>query len=239
MLRYIDVKSLLDHTEQKLEIIKKCYDQALHEKNISDFLRIDIKNVMENLRSALEYMAHDIAQLLPGKRNKVYFPFGKNQQDFSEALKRNLPELQNHSPDIYLLIEGIQLHKCGNSWLDDLCTTVNQKKHNLLLPQERVTQTTYDIKASDGEVIISAPAGEIEAPPGEIAIEGIPISFDPKTGIPLETDGLNIGLTIWVSFVFQDTKIQVFPLLVTALEEIKKLSNNLYAMLHLSTQRVR
>jgi hypothetical protein len=44
----------------------------------------------------------------------------------------------------------------------------------------------------------------------------------------MQTPGLEVSVTTWVSFVFQDTSVQVYPLLATALREIRKTSEKLY-----------
>ena len=63
-MRSNDVENLLAHVEKSLVNIKSTYDQSLYEKTIPPFLPIDIKNVMENLRSSLDYAAKDIATIV-------------------------------------------------------------------------------------------------------------------------------------------------------------------------------
>ncbi len=234
-MRNNDIKNLLAHVEKSLVNIKNSYDQSLHDKDIPAFLRIDIKNVMENLRSALDYMAQDVAMTISNRktnntalRKKIYFPYGKNKQDYDSSIKRNLPDLETVRPDIYSLIEGIQLHTCGNAWLYDFCQILNENKHNSLSPQTRTSQKAYSVGLPGKFPAISAPAGEIIAPPGEISIDGIPVEFDLNTGIPHQTSGLEVMVTTWVSFVFQDTSIEVYPLLQIALNKIKEASRKLY-----------
>ena len=237
MMRDSDVNSLLTHVDSSFVDIKAAYERSLREKNIPASLRIEVKNVMENLRSCLDYMAQDIAEtvIMPYRRanklstlKRVYFPYGKDRQSYNESVKRNLPGLQTVSPAIYGLIENVQPHACGNTWLYDLCSILNANKHDSLSPQERTEQQTYKVGRQGGGAAISAPAGAIKAPPGAISIGGVPVVFDPRTGIPLQTPGLEVSVTTWVSFVFQDTRVQVYPLLETVQREIRKTSENLY-----------
>ncbi len=234
-MRDDDVKNLLIHVEKSLANIKNIYDQSLHDKDIPAFLRIDIKNVMENLKSALDYMAQDVAVMISNQkannaalRKKIYFPYGKNKQDYDFSIKKNLPDIEITRPDIYSLIEDIQPHICGNAWLYDFCQILNENKHNSLSPQTRTSQKAYKVGLPGKFPVISAPAGEIIAPPGEISIDGIPVEFDLKTGIPHQTSGLEVVVTTWVSFVFQDTNIEVYPLLQTSFNKIRQASRNLY-----------
>jgi hypothetical protein len=236
-MRDSDVKSLLTHVDGSLVDIKSAYERSLREKNIPVSLRINVKNAMENLRSCLDYMAQDIAEvvIIPYRTanslsvlKRVYFPYGKDKQSYYESVNRNLPDLQSVRSVIYALIEGIQPHACGNTWLYDLCSILNANKHKSLSPQERTERQTYKVGRQGGGASISAPAGAIKAPPGAISIGGAPVIFDPITGIPMKTPGLEVSVTTWVSFVFQDTNVQVYPLLVIALREIRETSEKLY-----------
>jgi hypothetical protein len=100
---------------------------------------------MENLRSALDYIAHDIYEkiiypdrLASGEKeiSDIYFPYGKDENGFKSSVGRNLPKLSSLSPPIYSVLERIQPYKCGNDWLYDFCTILNQNQHNTLSPQK-------------------------------------------------------------------------------------------------------
>jgi hypothetical protein len=228
------------HVDGSLVDIKSEYERSLREKNIPNSLRIDVKNAMENLRSCLDYMAQDIAEIIiiPYRRvnnlgllNRVYFPYGKDEKSYNESVSKNLPDLQSVNPVIHALIENIQPHACGNTWLYDLCSILNANKHKSLSPQERTEHQTYKVGRQGGGASISAPAGAIKAPPGAISIGGAPVIFDPITGIPIQTPGLEVSVTTWVSFMFKDTNVQVYPLLSIALREIRETSEKLYKIL--------
>ncbi len=236
-MRDNDVKSLLTYVEDKLVDIKKTYDQSLQDKDVPASLRTVVKNAMENLRSSLEYMAKDVYEtiitLYRNTNNKaplkrIYFPYGQNEQVFNKLINTYLPDLKIVRPDIYSLIEDIQPHVCGNTWLYDLCRIVNHNKHDSLSPQTPTSRKTYSVGPTGKGKAISASAKAIKAAPGKIRIGGIPITFDPNTGIPQQTPGLDLSVTTWVSFVFQDTRVEVYPLLMTAFREIRETSKKLY-----------
>jgi hypothetical protein len=60
MSRKDDIEALLKRAVRALPKIRSEYDKALHDKTISADLRIDIKDYFSNLRSVLDYLAHDI-----------------------------------------------------------------------------------------------------------------------------------------------------------------------------------
>ena len=236
-MRESDIDSLLSHVEGDLTQIKSTYEQSLREKNIPASLQIDVKNVMENLRSCLDYMAQDIVEnlIVPHRISsglsdlkRVYFPYGKDKQSFDRSVSRNLPDVEAIAPSVHALIESIQPHSCGSTWLYDFCSILNENKHNSLSPQERKKRQTYKVGRKGAGPAISAPAGAIKAPPGAISIGRAPVVFDPNSGIPLQTPSLDVSVTTWVSFVFQGTDVQVYPLLATSTENIRAASIKLY-----------
>jgi hypothetical protein len=190
---------------------------------------------MENLRSALDYMAKDIATIVckvsKTLQKNTYFPYGKNKKDYNSSIGRSLPNLKIIHPDIYSLLENLQPHICGDAWLYDFCQILNNNKHDSLSPQTRKLQKTYSVGLKGKLPTISALAGAITAPPGAISIDGIPIEFDQNTGIPYQTSGLEVAVTTWVNFVFQGTTVEVYPILQTAFNKIKQLSEQLYKII--------
>ena len=101
---------------------------------------------MENLRSALDYIAHDIYELqiapvrtAEGKPEvkKIYFPYGETENNFKSGIGSSLPDLKKISQDLYDIIENIQPYKVGDNWLYDFCRVLNEKKHDTLTPQKK------------------------------------------------------------------------------------------------------
>jgi GNAT superfamily N-acetyltransferase len=143
-MRDKDIKNLLAHVEKSLVNIKNTYDQSLHDQTILPFLSIDIKNTMENLRSALDYMAKDIATIVCKKDTlkKTYFPYGENKQNFDSSIKKNLPNLRMADPDIHSLIESMQSHTCEDPWLYNFCQILNNNKHDSLSPLKDLSKNS-------------------------------------------------------------------------------------------------
>lgn len=239
-MRKADVKSLIRHAETNLEEIRIKYRKSLDIEVIDPSLRIDVKNMMENLRSALDYIAHDIYEkiihpqrIASGRSEirKIHFPYGKDENSFKMSVMRNLPGLPTLSPPIFALLEHVQPHKFGNRWLYDFCTILNQNKHNRLSAHRRKFRLSYAIGPRGGSPVISALAGAITAPPGAIRIGGEPIFFDPNTGIPISSTGLDVQIYRWVNFIFEDTQTEVLPILELAIKEIDQLASKIYSII--------
>lgn len=60
MGHFEDANSLVKKSEQDLEGLVTAYQRSLFLQIVSPELLIDIKNLMENLRSALDYAAHGL-----------------------------------------------------------------------------------------------------------------------------------------------------------------------------------
>ena len=240
-MRKDNIIALLDHAANDLtgsdfKNIEQKYNAALSEKKIPTSLQIDVKNFMENLRSALDYMAHDIYEvIIKLERDKtgakeIYFPYGKTENDFKSGLGSSLPNLQSLNPNIFALIEAIQPHKCNDAWLYEFCRIVNEKKHNMLSPQTKTERQTMTASAGGVSVTtpINSPNFSIHQEQNiQVTLGGVPVRFS-NQGIEPLAPGLERTITTWVSFQFADTNIQVLPLLKKALEKITTLSNEIY-----------
>lgn len=137
MDRYSDIVELLSFVEEDISQIDVAYEVARKDESQLQVLRPKIKSCFENLRSSLEYSAQDIWASYTKKKNSVYFPYGKNEQDFLVSTKKNLPALKEQRSDIFSLIERLQPHACGDDWLYELCKHTNFNKHNRLSHQVR------------------------------------------------------------------------------------------------------
>ena len=194
---------------------------------------------MENLRSALDYMAHDIyesccqtTRLASGKpepRN-IYFPYGRSEADFRSGVGSSLPGLDTLAPNVYSLIALIQPFQRGDNWLYDLCSILNEKKHDRLTPQKRLETETYTVSSKTGSVTIRVndPSGYVRSVPGAVKIFGVPAQFTDQGIRTAPSDKLTHKRTKWVAFLFEGTNVNVLGLLNKAVPGISDLAKKLY-----------
>lgn len=236
MSRKSDVEAILEATTIQHEEIKTKYKDALRNKSLD--LRVPVKNIMENLRSSLDYMAHDIYEVCCkptcsalGKSDPryIYFPYGKSEQDFKSRISSVLPGLQSQSSDLYDLLISIQPFRCNDTWLYDLCSVLNENKHDRLVPQERKETETYSVKGKHGSVtILRKPGNRVTSKPGAGKIFGVPSQFLGNT-IATDSHGdLKHVITRWISFSFEGTDINVLDLLDKSITGIQKFAVELY-----------
>jgi len=236
MKRYNDVFLLIQESKKQFDEVKKLYDKSLEDKSLD--IRINVKNLMENLRSILDYTARDIYEdVCRNHRQKlgktdprnIYFPYGRKENDFKSGIGSNLPDINNLSPSIYSAIKSIQPFVSNNSWLCDLCEINNTNKHDKLTPQIRNEIETYTVKGPNVEVSIISnnPNVKVTSQPGAVKIDGVPTQFTHE-GIKTEQSHLQHRKDVWVSFVFEGTNINVLNLLNNTVPGIEALVISIY-----------
>jgi hypothetical protein len=237
MNRKSDVDTILIAVLQQHEAVKQGYDKALQDHSLD--LRVPVKNLMENLRSALDYMAHDIYEACcRGSRadagvsapKNIYFPYGRTEQDFKSAIGKYLPRLEAYNRTVYNLVLSIQPFSSGDNWLHDLCSILNEKKHDKLTPQVRSESETYTVESTQGSVTIpiNNPNVKITSRPGAVRIFGVPAQFTERGIETAPSGGLTHRRTKWIAFTFGGTDINVLSLLDKSIKGIRQLAEELY-----------
>lgn len=242
MSYFDDAKELVIHGKQTLDKIKSAYEESLHEQTIKKSLLIEIKNFMENLRSALDYSAHGLYDKYGDKArktDKIYFPYawtGLDKANFvvTKIIEQKIPGLTANRPDIATKIENYQyFESVDNAWLPKFMDLNNENKHQQFTPQIR--RETKQLNISSGGTGISLGEGaSISLGHGaSIQIGGLTIpggqTFDANNPAKIFGSGKQEIIT-WVSFYFTTNNEPVLPLLTKALNGTEKIVNELSAL---------
>ena len=78
MAYFDDAKELVSHAKKALPKLEQDYRSSLDDKVVKPTLLIDIKNIMENLRSALDFSAHGLFAKFGSSTRanpNIYFPY--------------------------------------------------------------------------------------------------------------------------------------------------------------------
>jgi len=237
-----DAKALIQHTRAQLPEIESAYEASLSDQEIKPKLLIEIKNFMENLRSALDFVAHGLFHKYgasSSKSLKIYFPYATLSQPETEFQRSNrieicIPGLTSSRPDIAEKIISFQhFSKESNRWLPIFMELNNESKHQRLTPQIR--KETKELRvSSDGASMSMGPGASISVGPGaSIQIGGLVIpggqTFDVNKP-PLTFGPGKKEVITWVSFHFSTNDIPVLPLLNQALEGVDRIVRELSAI---------
>lgn len=232
MIHFDEAKELVGHAANEMPKLEKAYQAALHEQNIKPAMLIEIKNVMENLRSALDFTAHGLFDKYGSSSRanpNIYFPYALASQSQAEFQRANrieacIPGLAAVRPDIVAKIESYQ-HFAGldNRWLPLFMELNNENKHQRLTPQKREEQRSLEI-ASGGVSMSLGPGCSISMGPGTLIQMGgmhIPGGQVISGNSPARYMGTGEQrVTIWVSFHFSTNNEPVVPFLKNAIKKI-------------------
>ncbi len=232
MSRKDDIYLILDSIKNDYAELFSSYNESLFKKSTDPKLSLKVKNYLENAKSTLDYLAHEIGDKtgVP-KDQKIYFPIieqNKNIDSFKGAVERNLPALEKKRKDVYDLLESLQPYQKNNEWLGDLANIVNVHKHNLLIPQRKTETQRITSKHVDGRSVSWDPSGVIFN--NGVYINDAPIN--PASQMPIETPETTITREIWVDFVFDDDKkISVIGLIKNIKEKLPEIVEKIFSIL--------
>ena len=238
-----DALELINESKETLAEIKSAYEDSLHDQEVKPKLLIKIKNFMENLRSALDFIAHDLFDkygTTSGNAPNIYFPYAWDGLDLNGFRTKNriekcIPGLIANRSDIASKIEDYQHFSSANNWwLPKFMDLNNENKHQRLTPQTRKETKQLNIKSSGGGASISLGGGAsislghgASIQLGDTHIPGGQ-SFDANN--PPVTYGGTKEVITWVSFEFTDNNQPVVPLLEAALVGAEKIIDELTKM---------
>ena len=193
------IKALLARAKLDFTELRKAYDASLHEKHVREDLKISIKNIFENLRSCLDYIAHDTFEKFCAsskKPDRLYFPIRPTANEFKQAVSKDFPGLDTSAPGLWACLEAVQPYHAA--WLGKFNKLNNHNKH-----QDLVEQTRTEAR----HVTVSRGGGSVSWSPGVIfgsgvSVMGVPI--DPRTQMPVPNSVAKTEVVIWVDFRFKE-----------------------------------
>lgn len=207
--------ALLARVDSDLPMVEAAYNASLQARTIADDLKIDIKNLCENLRSVLDYLAHDIrAKYCPAPKpsERFYFPILPDRAQFDAQVERWYPGVRIAAPKLWSYLESIQPYQAGREWLGLFNRLNNENKHGDLVEQTRVENREIRATSSGGAKVSWNPAG-VKFGPG-VSIAGVPV--DPRTQMPVPHPSLKVEQITWVDFRFAGLNVSALWLLKMA-----------------------
>ncbi len=222
MSRENSIAALLKKCRNSIITLKSNYQASLDAKEVSEDLKVDIKNILENLRSCLDYIARDIHdKFISGTPGILYFPIRHTTKEFNQAIKRDFPGLDQTASDIYAILE--QNQPFNDDWLGKFNRLNNDNKHEDLVEQTR-TETKRVTVTSKRR------GGSVSWGPGVtfgsgVSVMGAPI--DPRTQLPIQNSNTETKVEIWVDFKFQDNNESVIPFLDKSVYNVESICSSI------------
>jgi hypothetical protein len=219
MNRSNSIQALVSKSKKDFTSLKADYDASLQHQVISEELKIDVKNIFENLRSCLDYIAHDIyeACITGNTPRRLYFPIRQSRAEFDQAINSDFPNLSAIQSEVYDLIEAIQPY--NDDWLGKFNKLNNNNKHQDLEEQTKTESRHVEVSSPQG-------GGSVSWGPGVsfgsgVSVMGAPI--DPSTQLPTAGSNVNTKITIWVDFKFKENGESILPFIQKSIDKVESL----------------
>jgi hypothetical protein len=219
--RKANITALVDRAKWDLPKVEAAYQKSLHAKAIDPDLRIDIKNLCENLRSALDYLAHDMREkLCPTAKfgQRFYFPILPDQPSFDAKLDDWYPGLRTAHAPLARYLSSVQPFQVGCEWLGTFNKLNNENKHGDLIEQVR-SETVETRVTGQGGGQVSWGSGVTFG--SGVSIMGVPV--DPRTQLPVPHPSIKVERVTWVDFRFDGTTTSALGLLRATVPGIEKI----------------
>ena len=218
MKRATSIEALINRSRQGAVDLRAAYEKSLHEKVIREELRVDLKNIFENLRSCLDYIAQELFETYCASRPKpdrLYFPIRSSPSDFVAAVARDFPDLLANCKPAYDYLESIQPYHAP--WLGQFNKLNNKNKHQDLSEQAR-TETRAVSVTRPGT------SGGVSWGPGVrfgsgVSVMGVPI--DPRTQLPVPNNQVQTTITTWIDFRFSEINESVLPFVEASINNVE------------------
>jgi len=215
MKRSASIEALIRRSQDSFADLKKQYEASLHEKAVREDLKVDIKNIFENLRSCLDYLAHELFDAFckgAKKPDRLYFPIRSTAGEFAQAMSRDYPNLEANCKPAFDAIEAVQPYR--DPWLGQFNRLNNENKHQDLVEQTRTETRRVEVKG---------PGGGVSWGPGVhfgqgVRVMGVPI--DPRTQLPVTNTQVTTTITTWVDFTFREGGQSVLPFIEKSIAQV-------------------
>ena len=238
----ISANALLDIVPSLLSALQAEYKECVRNLVVSPKFQHDTKTLLGDLRSILDYLAHELVRFCSRPPDKVYFPIAGRrvpQASFESSLsKRWLPGIDRSRPDIFTYLVRLQHFYPGNDWLPAFQELSNTNKH-VILSEMQVAGYDAVLIRLDGKPVMQIGDrgyGSIvlggtlvfRAGSRRAAIRG-PQTIDRNTKQLDHADaGLDVVSATWTEFKFEEFPTQPAILFLEIAErEVRRVSEKL------------
>ena len=184
-----DIAALLADAQEQMEgSLPQLHDEALTNQSARQRFRARIKSVLEQQRSALDYLAVEVTARHGTPKGLLYYPLAQDDANFSAEVDNKMPGVRAARPDIADVIKSWQPYKPAVEWLRQLNSLAREQKHNrLTLQMVRGTTKCRVTERSTGTFVEWYGLTFRPGPhPGSAAIDsqGGPIEIRPEPNRP-------------------------------------------------------
>ncbi len=233
-----DIESQIDRAEELLKELEDSAKDDLNTKTISEKTRNLTQEVLVKMRSVFDqtmrrfYEIHIESTLSSSEKKKarIYFPIVPKQSDLLPFLGRGMmKDLDKTHGDIYSLLDSVQPYQPGYEWMEYFKKYANER-HIQLTPQKRVESKRLVLGGDKARISLGEGAkitlgkGASITIGGKRILGGQTISTESKM---IKGDPGIAKMERWVSFTFENSKINSLNLCKTVVVEGRKIVSDL------------
>jgi hypothetical protein len=131
-----DIAALLADAREQIDgPLSQLHDEAPANASARGRFRARVKSVLEQYRSALDYLAVDITNRYGKPTGLIYYPLAQSDSNFAAEMDNKMPGVRVARPAVADAIRGWQPYKPGIEWLRQLNQLAREQKHNRLTLQ--------------------------------------------------------------------------------------------------------
>ena len=227
MKRAKNIEALLKIAAQQLEEVIREYKNSLDKKRVEPELKVEIKNLFENLRSVLDYLANEIREssTVNNQGSKIfYFPILSDLASFEKRMDEWFPGLKNGNPNLYSYLLSIQPFQGQEQvWLKQFNDVNNENKHADLIEQTREEQERVDVNHIQGGGLSYNP--KLAKFGKGASIFGSEV--DQTTNMPFPNPSIQVKRTLWIDFKFDGINVSALVLMQKSLKKIQEIVEQL------------
>jgi hypothetical protein len=231
-----DSIACLDVAENLLSDIEEKQKISISNEGIIPYIKVDIKNLLENCRSPLDYAAQFIfdkycrVDYLTRERKKkkpnfyprIYYPIRKDKKLFDEEINNLYFVIKQEKPEIIDIFKrGQHFSSPEDPFLYNLNLLTNMNKHRNLTKQERQVGTNVNFyKDENGNTFSNISSQNNNA----FVIGGVPLG---EKIIKAASQKQPVNATVWVEYFFKDLNKPVNHILKSIYEQTRLVINDL------------
>lgn len=135
------------------------------DEDVPSPLKVRIKNVLDNQRAALEFLASQLfSEYGDGSDAQVYYPVANEPTQFEGIFNKYLPGVAENCPGVRDAIEKRQGYQPGYEWLPHLVRLTNENKHARLTRQNRTLLPVTKFEREGASIVVHGTAYIEEGP---------------------------------------------------------------------------
>jgi hypothetical protein len=199
-----NVRFLLGKVDEGVASVESHYRRDLDAKSVSDDLLYDVRRVVQDCQSALDWTASAVNERY-GSGRTPYFPLARRHEDFEAELDRQITGLRTNHPAIAAAFERHQPYQAGSEVLGYLRKLSRVNKHQDFSAQTR-TERLRTIVDVAGVGVADWDSRAVTFASG-VSILGAPI--DPATQRPAPNPAVAVTSVRYIDWRFVDPPTSV------------------------------